>query len=545
MPMRSKRSQLDAILCVWLLAGPLLAAAEPSEEMSTAAPESEVAAADAAALETEAAVEADGAAAADAPAAGEHAAEVDPRVRPVEHEPGGFRPDPSYPATYDPAAQQEIYGGKHMNKTARPPIELGRDLYREGPFSESGRAFGAKNPTKGHVMVYGDWRVGAAYNDNGVADENGTTYQSTVATRLNLDFDLGLTATERIHVFVRPFDQNGDFTRYDISGKNEDSFEDNFDFNVDTVFFEGDMGALAMGASSKESRFDLPFAVGFMPLLTQNGVWLEDAFVGAAFGVLSARNSRALDISNFDVTLFAGFDELTTGAATDRNGVLLEDVTDVYGLFGFVDANRGYWEFGYAYVDIDVDDLAYHNLTVAFSQRYGAFVSNSIRLIANVGQDPVEDRAKTADGELLLIESSFITKHPSTVVPYVNLFVGLDTPQPLAKDAGAGGVLKNTGLSFETDGLTGFPRLDDRGHDSWGGAIGIEHLFKLDQQLVVEGAAVSRFDDSKLLGDQYGLSVRYQRPFTNAWIVRVDVMHGWVEDHEDLFGARIELRRKL
>ena len=31
----------------------------------------------------------------------------------------------------------------------------------------------------------------------------------------------------------------------------------------------------------------------------------------------------------------------------------------------------------------------------------------------------------------------------------------------------------------ETDGLTGFPKLDDTGNDSFGGAIGVSYLFNL------------------------------------------------------------------
>ena len=62
--------------------------------------------------------------------------------------------------------------------------------------------------------------------DNGVAAANGKTEQSVVATRLNLDIDLALTATERIHAFVRPLDKNGSFTRYQINGEVEDEFVD-------------------------------------------------------------------------------------------------------------------------------------------------------------------------------------------------------------------------------------------------------------------------------------------------------------------------------
>ena len=36
----------------------------------------------------------------------------------------------------------------------------------------------------------------------------------------------------------------------------------------------------------------------------------------------------------------------------------------------------------------------------------------------------------------------------------------------------------------------GFPKLDDTGHDTFGGAIGVSYIFALNQQLVVEAAAL-------------------------------------------------------
>src|SRR5262245_18240713 len=50
-------------------------------------------------------------------------------------EEGWFKPDPSYEeAPYDAEAQLVIYGGKHMNRTADPPVELGHRLYDRGSY---------------------------------------------------------------------------------------------------------------------------------------------------------------------------------------------------------------------------------------------------------------------------------------------------------------------------------------------------------------------------------------------------------------------------
>ena len=82
---------------------------------------------------------------------------------------------------------------------------------------------------------------------------------------------------------------------------------------------------------------------------------------------------------------------------------------------------------------------------------------------------------------------------PSTLIPYANFFVGFGNPQPLVDGNGAG-ILKNVGINFETDALTGYPKLNDTGSNAYGGAIGLQYLFNLDQQLVFEVATVQPFE---------------------------------------------------
>lgn len=444
---------------------------------------------------------------------------------------GWFKPDPDYSAEpYNAEKQLEIYNAKHMNKTAKVPLQLGIRLYDRGAYTPRPTYLGEQNPINFHFFAYGDLRIGAAHYDNGVADD-----QSVLAARLNLDMDLAITATERIHAFVRPLDKNGSFTRYQF-GDGDNEFIDELDFKLDTFFFEGDINTIRQGFTGKRSPFDLPIAFGRVPLFTQNGIWLDDAFDGLAVGI-TARNIPKWDVSNTDITFFAGFDKVSTAAAPG-------DDNKMFGLAGFADARKGYIEYGYGYVAADDNDLSYHNLTAAFSKRYriGQIgLANSIRLIGNFGQSgPV----KTADGVLLLLENSFIKRDPIFLVPYFNLFAGFDSPQPLARAGDTGGVLKNTGINFESDGLTAYPTLDATAKDSWGAAVGLEKLWGISQQLVVEGAIVRRMSSSTA-GDQYALGVRFQRPLNNAWIFRADAMHGWRQGLNDVFGVRVELRRKF
>lgn len=450
---------------------------------------------------------------------------------------GWFKPDPNYEnEPYDAEAQLAIYGGKHMNKTAQMPVERGIRLYDRGAYTPRPTFLGQRNPINSHFMAYGDLRIGGAFYDNGVATSGGDTEQGALAVRLNLDMDFAITATERIHAFVRPFDNGASFTRFQFSG-GDSEFVDQLDFKLETLFFEGDINAIREGITNKRTTFDLPIAFGRVPLFTQNGIWLNDAFDGVAFGI-TARSIPRLDVSNTDITFFAGFDKVTTDAAPT-------DDSKVFGVAGFADLLKGYAEYGYGYVAAENDDLSYHNLTAAFTRRYRPTstigLSNSVRLIGNIGQ---QGTVKTADGLLVLVENSFHRRDPGFLVPYANFFAGFNTPQSLARAAGTGGVLNNTGINFESDGLTGYPTLDGRASDSYGAALGLEKLWGISRQVVVEGAVVQRMSDSPL-GNQYALGVRFQQPINNAWIFRADAMHGWRQGLNDVYGVRVELRRKF
>jgi hypothetical protein len=448
--------------------------------------------------------------------------------------PDAFACDPSY-RPYDAKDELAIYQGKHLNETANPPVVLGLRLYDRGAYAPRPTLLGQKDPIQFHFMAYGDLRTAVADNDNGVRAANGKTYQSQVATRLNLDLDLNLTPTERIHAFMRPFDKTTTFTRFDIDGAVKDKFVGEFNSKLVTLFFEGDLGNILAGFTGKLRSFDIPIAGGLVPIFTQNGIWIQDAFKGAAIGI-TAKHSKDLDISNMDLTFFTGLDRVTSDAFGVGHGA-----GKIYGLAGFADLLKGYMEAGYGYVEADDKDLSYHNVTLAFTTRFEGNVSNSVRLIGNFGQKAA---VKTANGLLVLVENSLVSPDPWVLVPYLNLFAGFDTPQSLARAADAGGVLGNTGINFQTDGLTGFPTLDFHGHDTYGGAAGVEYLFNLNRSVIFEGAAVEPMR-SNPLGAQYAFGASFQQPLNNAWILRFDGMRGWLDKQRDIFGVRMELRRKF
>ena len=134
-------------------------------------------------------------------------------------------------------------------------------------------------------------------------------------------------------------------------------------------------------------------------------------------------------------------------------------------------------------------------------------------------------------------------------MPYLNLFAGFDRPQSVARAAGTGGILFNTGINFETDFLTGFPTLDATANNTYGGALGVNLLGPdFTWQLIMELATVQVFGDDasrSAKGDQYGFGMRFQVPINFAWLIRLDAMYGLFEDAPDVRGARAELRWKF
>lgn len=451
-----------------------------------------------------------------------------------------FRPGPDYSAKYDASEQVEIYGAKSAVEPPRPLLEIGREQYTSGIYDESSTLLGEKNPLLPGLSIYGDWRTAVAFNRN-----NGKEI-AQIATRVNLDVDFKISATERLHAFFTPFQENNvKFTRLEFGGgDSNDKFNFEFDPEPQTLFFEGDAGSLYSGFSGQEASFDLPFVAGLFPLFLQNGIWANDAILGGAVS-LPAKNSAALGISNFDVTFFAAFDNVDNAGVIGGNGKADRHNANLYGATAFVDALSGYIEAGYAIIQGtgNQDGILEHYVTAAYTRRYANTLSNSTRVFANFGD---QQDGKDGDGIAFISENSLISGLPSTLLPYANFFIGFGDPKPLVDGNGAG-ILKNVGINFETDALTGYPKLDDTASNAWGGAVGLQYLFNLDQQLVFEVATVQPFENDGIgaKSAQYGFGVRYQIPLDRAWLFRADATYQIIEGGEDNFGVRSELRRKF
>lgn len=461
---------------------------------------------------------------------------MDPGLCVVPYQADDFSWTPTPTDPYNPCEELSPYRNKKAVTTQRPWLELGREFYGSGLFPPPPGWFGPVNLAQPQFLVYGDFRTGVGYARTQTGDHR------VWANRLNLDLDYRLTSTERFHAFVGPIDDGARFSGVEINdGRAE--VVDNVDAELDTVFFEGDMGQIVGGLNGVQHPFDLPFTVGLTPLLFQNGIWMEDAVAGVAW-TIPARNSPQLTWSNFDTTFFVAVDQINSPAFGNDN-----NAADAFGTATFIEAYEGYIEAGYAYLD-DTKNLgrSYHNATLGFTRRYYHRLSNSVRWIGNYGQEGDRD-LRSADGNLILIENALISSTPYTVVPYFNVWCGVGRTQSVARAAGSGGVLRNTGINFETDGLTGFPTLDATGFNTYGGALGLNLLgSNFQDQWVVEFAALGVHGSEQIRvasDNQYALGTRYQRPLSNRALIRTDLMYGWLLDQRDIAGVRVEFRWKF
>lgn len=464
---------------------------------------------------------------------------MDPRVKPALFDRKYFRPDPNYAEqSYDAGSQWTIYGGKRKVGEPFYPLIFGSRLYGDGEVAEGINLFGSQNLVHPRLMMFGDWRL------VGVEVDDAKDQKAQFVTQLNIETDLQITATEHIHALFRPLDNNGQFTRYTIGDAKNERFQKQLDGNVDTLFFEGDIGAIWSGISGSYTGWDLPVAVGLMPLIFQNGVWVNDVLQGAAF-TIPAKNNRWLGLSNFDATFFAGLKDVNSAAQDATKN----DEVKIFGMNTFSEIFKGYLELGYGFTaDKSASKQDYHSVAASFTHRWGAKASMSHRVIYNFGQkDSPLNNKKTANGVLLLWENSFMTRSPYTLIPYLNIFGGFDKPQGLAKQ---NGLLENTGISFEKDALTNFPFLENSANDTYGGTAGLEYLFNLDRQIVVEASTVqvigSKFDKRrKEQAPEYAGAIRYQHPLAKSLILRFDSIYDRREGAENIWGLRTELRWKF
>ena len=169
------------------------------------------------------------------------------RLTTAPYDPDNFRPGPDYRnKPYSAEDQYAIYGLKTPNPTQLPAPGNRRRALRlwAGRFRPiSTWPWRGKNPGVQHS---GCTAIGERHRLQRQRKGRRRRPHRTWPLRqpLNLDIDYQFTSTERIHLFVRPLDKDNQNHPLRLRRQRPWAFQPNLNFNVDALFFEGDLGAI-------------------------------------------------------------------------------------------------------------------------------------------------------------------------------------------------------------------------------------------------------------------------------------------------------------
>jgi hypothetical protein len=328
--------------------------------------------------------------------------------------------------------------------------------------------------------------------------------------------NLYLTFTERILVGFRPLDQEGRFTSFlfgpdNQAGGLQTGFSDELNFDLLTLFFEGDFGEIFPAFDREDKRaLDFGFSVGRQPLSFQEGMLINDNIDAAG---ITKINWKSLSSVNFRWTLLYGWNQLNrTNLGRDDNSASL------IGLFTEVDWRKSTVAFDIIYVpagDLTGDGI-YAGLSAV--QRLGRY-NTSFRVLTSfpVGNVTLHN----SQGTLLFTEFS-LTPHGNHNLVYLNGFAGFNNFRSASRDPAAGGPLGRAGILFASPGLgrVGTP-LSNMADEVVGGVLGYQMFFAhTRQQLIWELAG--RYSPDLMNQSAIGSGVRYQLALGRRSVIVID-----------------------
>lgn len=382
------------------------------------------------------------------------------------------------------------------------------------------------------LWIFGNMRSAIQTFDNG-----GATHVSEWANRLDLFTNIRLSGTERIVLGLRPLDERDGrgFTRYQWKPETDDGWDEEIDFGVRTLFFEGDVGELFPRLDDND-RIPLDFgvSVGRQPISVQNGALINDVI--DSVGIIKNNIFRRWldDFANVRTSVFFAWNDI------HRNDNIEDEGAELYGIFTEVDAWHSTVAVDLVYVDGERGgDGA--NLGISSVQRIGHF---NTQFTANFSRATDTESVTSDDGGLYTAEVNW-TPYGTHDVAYVNAFYGQDQYTSAARDPSAGGPLANLGILYAAVGLGSYgSALTNRPADSWGMAVGYQKIFNESRrQLIVELGTRHELDGPESAAT--AVAARFQQAFGLHWIVRVEGFLAWQQERDDGYGARTEVQYKF
>lgn len=414
----------------------------------------------------------------------------------------------------------------------RPPLllELG------DPFLDTGKLDdGFEVPLLGAVWQPRLWsyligRTTLQTFDNGAP---GRLRDTEWASRIDLFANLQLTGTEKILLGLRPVDQNRfeRFSRYTFDGA-EEGFKNAINLDIETLFFEGDLGSLIPNLDKAGMRpIDFGFTVGRQPINFQEGILINDTV--DAVGIVR-NNIPFPGTSNLRISGMWSWNRLNRNDRRDADPMM-------FGLFAAADTPVSTFNLDTIYVHDDQDGDGFY-LGVSAIQRIRALGGLSTAFRINTSFALEDEIPGNVIGNGVLITAEFSkTVEGSDDIVYLNPFFGIGNFTQAGREPILGGPLANTGILFASPNLSTYTaEINPFTNDVVGFATGYQAFWDDHRRnLILEIGGRHDFegDDSNTLG----VGFQMQQAFGRHFQLQFEAFYAYNDEQDDGSGGRVEL----
>lgn len=403
-----------------------------------------------------------------------------------------------------------------------PLIELGNKFLASGNIEEGVEIPGGAvwQPA---LMVFGTLRTAVQSFEANDVETN------EFATRLDLYANLQLTGSERILVGMRPLDKGGQFTSYEFSPNGDDEWQEEFNADITTLFFEGELAELFPNWDKNDRKsYDIGFSIGRQPLNYQAGMLINDSI--DAIGI--TRNTLLpTGGSDMQLTFIYGWDEI------HRNDNQENRDSKLYGLFLAMDRPSTTLNFDLVYIDDTEGDTDGIFWGISDVRRIGHYNLSS-RVLGSHALE--EESLVVGDGYLAFAELSWTPAWTDDNV-YMNAFLGIDNFSSASRGPANGGPLGRTGILFSAIGLGAYGApINNNARNSYGFSVGYQQFINpIKNQFIYELGFKKETENTQ--EQSIGAAVRYRHVLNQRMVFQFDIFKTFNQESEDSQGARLEL----